>query len=41
MGRVTALEVVYERIFGEVHPCLLGIIGESIKDELEVRRGNY
>ena len=40
MRRVTTLEVDRERIFCEVYPSLLGIVGQSIKDELEVERGN-
>ena len=39
IGRVTTLKLVGERIFCEVNPCLLGIVGQSFDDQLEVRRG--
>jgi hypothetical protein len=39
IGRVTILKRFGERIFCEVYPCLVGIIGQSFGDQVEISRG--
>ena len=38
IGGVTILKLVGERIFCEVYPCLVGIVGQSFDGQVKVRR---
>ena len=38
VGRVAILKLFGERLFCEVYPCLVGIVGQSFGDRLKVRR---
>jgi hypothetical protein len=39
IGRVTILELVGERVFCEIYPGLLSVVGQCFGDQLKVRRG--